>query len=187
MPPKRTLVKSASNNGLEASLARKTRAQLAAKRAYSEEIRPDGSVEEGSQIPLESGPSEGSRGHTEVGAQTGATRDAETAHLVSDDQESKDTSNIAPSKRLTTSPKKKSRLDQKEPDGDTDSDRSRSGGQQSSTTGELHVPPAVQAPDIEDVGRGGDDDEGNDFRLTPSAEQPFILHFSLILAINLEL
>jgi hypothetical protein len=38
-----------------------------------------------------------------------------------------------------------------------------------STAGELHVPPAVQEPDMEDVDWGGDDDEGNDFRLTPSA------------------
>jgi hypothetical protein len=176
MPPKRTPLKWASNKRLEAALASKTRAQLAAKTADSGEIRLDGSVEdaktaeEGSQIPPEPGPSGGSGGHAEVGAQTGATREAATAHLVSNNQESEDASSVAPSKRLTTSPKKKSRFDQKEPDVDTDLDRSRSGGQQSSTAVKLHVMPAVQAPDIEDVVRDWDDDKGNDFRLTQSAD-----------------
>jgi hypothetical protein len=132
-------VKSASDKRLEAASARKTRAQLAAKMANLGEIRPDGSVEdaktakEESQIQPEPVPSRGRGGHAEVKAQTGATRDVATAHLVSDNQESEDASGVAPSKGLTTSPKKKGRFDQKEPDGDTDSDCSRSGGQQSST------------------------------------------------------
>jgi hypothetical protein len=96
-------------------------------------------AEEGSQIQPEPGPSGGRGGPAEVKAQTGAMRDATTAHLLSDDQESKDTSGVASSQGLATSPKKKGRFDQKSPDGDT---------------GELHVPPEVQAPvhDMEDVG-----------------------------------
>jgi hypothetical protein len=80
------------------------------------------------------------------------TRDAATAHLVSDNQESKDTSSVEPSKRLTTSPRKKGMFDQKEPEGDTDSDRSRSGGQKLSTADEPHVQTDIRAPDM------GDDD-----------------------------
>jgi hypothetical protein len=97
MPPKRTPVKSVSEKRVEATSARKTRAQLAAKTTDSEKIRPDGLVkdagamEKGSQIPPGPGPSRGSGGQLEVGAQTGVTRDAATAHLVSDNQESKDT------------------------------------------------------------------------------------------------
>jgi hypothetical protein len=176
MPPKRTPVNSASDKRVEATSARKTRAQLAAKTTDSEEIRLDGSVkdagamEEGSRIPPGPGPSRGTGGQLEVGAQTGVTRDAATAHLVLDDQESKDTTSVKPSKRLTMSPRKKGRFDQKEPDGETDWDCSRSEGQKSSTAGELHVQPDIQAPNMEDDGRGGDDDEGNDFRLTPSGD-----------------
>jgi hypothetical protein len=54
----------------------------------SREIRPDGSmeasktVEEGSQIQPETDPSGGREGQTEVKAQTGATRDATTNHLI---------------------------------------------------------------------------------------------------------
>jgi hypothetical protein len=59
-----------------------------------------------------------------------------------------DTSGVAPSQGLATSPKKKGRFYQKSPDGDT---------------GELHVRPVVRAPvhDMEDVGLGDDDDEGD--------------------------
>jgi hypothetical protein len=119
MPTKRTTQKSASKKKLEAASPRKTRAQLAAKTVASGEICPDGSMEaaktaeEGSQIQPEPPPSGGHGGHAEVKAQTGATRDAATNHLNSDDQESKDASGVAPSKGLTRSPKKKGRFDQK--------------------------------------------------------------------------
>jgi hypothetical protein len=84
---------------VEAASARKTRAKTAA----SGEIRPDGLMEDGktaeerSQIQPKPGPSGSRGGHAEVEAQTGATRDAATAHLLSDDQESKNTSGVAPS------------------------------------------------------------------------------------------
>jgi hypothetical protein len=119
LSPKRTRQKSTSKKKLEAASARKarkTRAQLAAKTANLGEICPDGSVEadknakEGSQIQQEPGPSGGREGHAEVKAQTGATRDAATAHLISDDQESKDTLGMAQSKGLAMSPKKKGRF-----------------------------------------------------------------------------
>jgi hypothetical protein len=96
----------------------------------SEEIRPDesvkdaGAMEEGNQIPLDPGPYKGRAGQSGVGARTGVTRDATTAHLVSDDQESEDTSSVGLSKRLRTSPRKKGKFDEKEHD-DTDSDCSR--------------------------------------------------------------
>jgi hypothetical protein len=124
----------ASKKKLEAAFARKTRVQLAAKTADLGEICPEGSEkdakneEEGSQIQPELGPSGGPGGHAEVEAQTGATRDAATAHLVSDNQESEEALGVAPSRGLTTIPKKKGRFDQKEPEGDTDSDCSRLGG-----------------------------------------------------------
>jgi hypothetical protein len=141
MPPKRTPVKSVSDKRVEPTSARKTRAQLAAETNDSEEICPDNSVkdagamEEGNQIPSDPGPSGWRAGQSGVGAQTGVTRDAATAHLVSDNQESEDTSGVGPSKRSRKSPRKKGKFDQKEPD-DTDSDRSRSGGQKLSTAGE---------------------------------------------------
>jgi hypothetical protein len=134
MPTKCKPQKLAGKKKLQAASARETRAQLAAKADASREIRPDRlmeaskTAEDGSQIQPEQGPSRGRGGHAEVGAQTGAKRVAGTAHLVSDDQESKDALGVVPSKGLTTSPTKKGRFDQKEPDGDTDSDRSRSGG-----------------------------------------------------------
>jgi hypothetical protein len=168
-------VKLVSHKRREATSARKTKAQLAAETTDSEEICPDrlvkdaGAMEERSQIPSSPGPSGGSGGQLEIGAQTGVTRDAATAHLVPDDQESEDTLSVKPSKRLTTSPRKKGRFDQ-EHGGDRDSDRSRSGGQKSSTTGELHVQTDIQAPNMKDDGGGGDDDERNDFRLTPSGD-----------------
>jgi hypothetical protein len=90
MPPKCTPQKSESKKKLEAASARKTRAQLAAKTADSGEICSDRlmeatkTAEEGSQIQPE-----GRGGHAEVEAQTGATRDAATAHSISDDQESR--------------------------------------------------------------------------------------------------
>jgi hypothetical protein len=68
MPPKRTRVKLVSDKRVEATSARKTRAQLAAKTTDSEEICPDNSVkdagamEEGIQIPSGPGPSGGSGG-----------------------------------------------------------------------------------------------------------------------------
>jgi hypothetical protein len=52
----------------------------------------------------------------------------------------------------------------------TETGISRSGGHKSSTAGELHVQTDIQAPNMEDDGRGGDNDEGNDFRLTPSGD-----------------
>jgi hypothetical protein len=67
---------------VEAASARKTRAKTAA----SGEICPDGlmeatkTAEEGIQIQPELGPSGSRGGHAEVKAQTGATRDAATAH-----------------------------------------------------------------------------------------------------------
>jgi hypothetical protein len=117
MPLKRTPIKLASEKRLEAALVRKTREQLAAKTADLGEIRPDGSekdantAEEGSQTRPEPAPSGGPGGPAEIGAQTGATREAATAHLVTDNQESKDALGVAPSKGLTTSPKKKGRFD----------------------------------------------------------------------------
>jgi hypothetical protein len=125
MPTKRTPQKSAGKKKLEAALTRKKRTQLAAKTDAFKDICPDGSMdstktaEEGSQIKPEPGPSGGHGGHAEVEAQTRATRDPVTDHLLSDNQESKDTSGVAPSQGLATSPKKKSRFDQKSPDGDT--------------------------------------------------------------------
>jgi hypothetical protein len=121
-------------------------------------------MEEGSQIPSGPGPSRGRGGQLGVGAQTGVTREAVMAHLVSHNQESENTSSIKLSKRLRTSPRKKGRFNQKEPEGDTDSDRSRSGGQKLSTAGEPKVQTDIQAPGV------GDDDEGNEFRLTPSGD-----------------
>jgi hypothetical protein len=147
MPPKRTPVKSVSDKRVEPTSARKTRAQLAAETTDSEEIRPDnlgkdaGAMEEGSQIPWGPGPSGGRGGQLGVGAQTGVTRDAATAHLVSDNQESEDTLSIGPSKRFRASPRKKGRFDQREPEGDTALDCSRSGGQKLSTADEPNVPP----------------------------------------------
>jgi hypothetical protein len=116
MPPKRTLQKLASEKKLEAASARKTRLQLAAKMADLGEISPDRLMEaaktagEGSEIQPEPGPSGGCGGHAEVKAQTGAIREAATAHLISDDQESKDALGVKPSKGLTTSPKKRAGL-----------------------------------------------------------------------------
>jgi hypothetical protein len=154
MPTKRTPQKLASKNKLEATSARKAGAQLAAKTSASREICPDGSMgaaktsEEGSQNQPKPDPSGGRGGHTEVKAQTGATRDTTTANLISDEQESEVTLGVGPSKGLAMSPKKKGRFDQKSPDGDT---------------GERHVPPEVQAPvdDMEDVGLGNDGEENN--------------------------
>jgi hypothetical protein len=85
---------------------------------------------------------------TEVKPQTGATRDATTTHLISDEQESVDTWGVAPSKGLAMNLKKKGRFDQKSPDGDT---------------GKRHVPPGVRAPvdGMEGVGRGNDGDKNN--------------------------
>jgi hypothetical protein len=53
-------------------------------------------AEERSQSQPEPGPSGGRGGHAEVKAQTATTRNAATAHLLSDNQESKDTSSVAP-------------------------------------------------------------------------------------------
>jgi hypothetical protein len=50
MPPKRTRVKLVSNKRVEATLARKTRAQLAAETTDSEEIHPDASVKDAGAI-----------------------------------------------------------------------------------------------------------------------------------------
>jgi hypothetical protein len=115
-------------------------------------VKDAGAMEEGSQIPSGPGPSGGRGGQLGVGAQTGVTRDKARAHLVSKDQESEDTSSVKPSERLKTSPREKCRFDQKEPEGDTDSDRSRSGGQKLSTAGKPHVQTDIQAPGM------GDDD-----------------------------
>jgi hypothetical protein len=133
MPPKRTPQKSVNKKQSEAASARKTRfcarTQLAAKTADLGEICPDGSVEavktaeEGSQIQPEPDPSGSRGGHAGVKAQTGAT--------------------VAPSQRLTTSPRKKGRFDQKSPD---------------RHTGELHVLPGHG---MEDVGRGNNGEENN--------------------------
>jgi hypothetical protein len=70
---------------------------MRAKMAASGDICPDGSMEaaktaeEGSQSQPEPGPSGGRGGYAEVKAQTGKTRNAATAHLLSDDQESEET------------------------------------------------------------------------------------------------
>jgi hypothetical protein len=106
-----------SEKRLGAASARRRRAQLAAKTDAYREICPDGmmeaakTAEEGSQIQPEADPSGGRGCHAEVKAQTGATRDATTTHLISDEQESKDVSGVAPSKGLAMSPKKKGRFD----------------------------------------------------------------------------
>jgi hypothetical protein len=121
MPAKRTEQKLASKKKLGAASARRNRAQLAAKTAASREIRPDGSMEaaktaeEGSQIQPEPDPSGGRGGQAKVEAQTGVTRDTTTTHLISDEQECKETMGIVPSKGLARSPNKKGRFDQKCP------------------------------------------------------------------------
>jgi hypothetical protein len=125
MPTECTPQKSASDKKLEAASVSKTRAQLAANTAASGAICQDGSMEaaktaeEKSQIRPELGPSGGCGDHAEVDAQTGATRDTATNHLLSDKPEREDTSSEAPSQGLATSPKKKGRFDQKMPDGNT--------------------------------------------------------------------
>jgi hypothetical protein len=114
MPTERTPQKSASKKKLEAASARKTKAKLAAETAASGKICPDRSMgvaktaEEGSQIQPEPGPSGGCGGHTEVKikAQTKATRDAATNHLLSDNHGSEDNSDVVESQGLVTSPKK---------------------------------------------------------------------------------
>jgi hypothetical protein len=116
MPPKRTLQKLASEKKLEAASARKTGLQLAAKTDDSGEISLDGlmeaakTAEEGSQIQPEPGPSGGCGGHTEVKAQTGATREEATAHLISDDQESEDASGRRAKQRIDNKSKKEGQV-----------------------------------------------------------------------------
>jgi hypothetical protein len=143
---------------LEAALARRTRAKLAAQMAASGKICPDrlrganktAEAEKGSQIQPEPGTSGGGGGQTEVKikARTRATRDAAPDHLLSDDHRSKDNSGVAESQDLITSPKKKGKFVQKSADGDT---------------GERHIPPEVQASvdNKEGVGRGNDGEENN--------------------------
>jgi hypothetical protein len=69
-----------------------------------------------------------------------ALKDLATDYLLSEDQGSEDNSGVAESHNLMTSPKKKSKFDQKSAGGDTD---------------ERHVQPAVQVSvdDMGDVGR----------------------------------
>jgi hypothetical protein len=96
--------------------------------------------EEG-RIQQEPGPSGGGGGHAEVKikARDRATKDPTADHLLSDDRESEDISEVAGNHSSSVRPRKKGKFSQKSASGET---------------GEQHVPAAVQAS-VDGMGNDG--------------------------------
>jgi hypothetical protein len=123
MPNKPTRQERGGKEKLEAASARRTKPRLVAAMIASGETRPEGlmgaaqTADEEGQIQQKPGPSGGCGGHKEVKikAQKRATKDPTADHLLSDDQEIKDNSEVAGSHSLTVRPKKKGKFSQKSP------------------------------------------------------------------------
>jgi hypothetical protein len=147
MPNKHTPRERVGKEKLEAASARKTTPGLVAAMIASGETRLKGSIgaaqtehEEG-RIQQEPVPSGGCGGHAEVKIEAWerATKDPTANHLLSDNRESEDISEIAGSHSLTVRPKKKGKFSQKSAGGET---------------GERHVPATVQAS-VDGMGNDG--------------------------------
>jgi hypothetical protein len=132
---------------LEAASAKETTPRIVAAMIASGETRLEGSMgaaqteDEKGQIQQEPGPSGGCGGHAEVKieARKRATKDPTANHLLSDNRESEDNSEVAGSHGLTVRPKKKGKFSQKSAGGET---------------GERRVLPAVQAS-VDGMGNDG--------------------------------
>jgi hypothetical protein len=147
MPNKRTPQKRVGKDKLEAASARKTTPRLVAAMIASRETRPEGLMgaaqteDEESLIQQEPGPSGGCGGQAEVKVEAWkrATKDPTANHLLSDDRESEDISEVAGSHSLAVRLKKKGEFSQKSAGGET---------------GEQHFP-AAEHTSVDGMGNDG--------------------------------
>jgi hypothetical protein len=169
MPNKRTPWEGVGKEKLGAASARKTAPGLVAARIASGETPLEGSMgaaqtdDEEGRIQQELGPSGGGGGHAEVKAEARerATKDPTDNHLLSDDRESEDISEIAGSHSSTVRPKKKGKFSQKSAGGET---------------GKRHVPAAVQAS-VDEMGNDGRESNFAPLSLDPEKENLASLSF----------